>query len=68
MHPTPNPTVLCNGVINIVSVIGVSLGLENDSLNWQAGNYVMNFLTRNFIYIAADAWRNLLKIREKSSI
>lgn len=58
-------TVLCNGVINLVSVIGVFIGLGIGSLNSQAETYVMTFVAGNFIYIAADIWRHLLKNKKK---
>lgn len=53
-------TVLCNGFINFMSLIGVFTGLAIGSINEEAQNYVLVFVAGNFIYIGADIWRHLL--------
>lgn len=54
-------TVLCNGFVNLVSLVGVFIGLAITSLDDLAKNYVLVFVAGNFVYIAADIWRNLFK-------
>ena len=53
-------TVLCNGFINCMSLIGVFTGLAIGSISEEAQNYVLVFVAGNFIYIGADIWRHLL--------
>jgi zinc and cadmium transporter len=53
-------TVLCNGFINFMSLIGVIAGLALGSINEEAQNYILVFVAGNFIYIGADIWRHLL--------
>lgn len=57
----PTQTVLCNGFINMVSLIGVFIGLAITELDDLAKSYVLVFVGGNFIFIAADIWRNLFK-------
>jgi zinc transporter ZupT len=57
----PTQTVLCNGVINLISLVGVVIGLRITELDDVAKNYVLVFVAGNFIFIAADIWRNLFK-------
>ena len=54
-------TILCNGTINLISIVGVLIGLGINSLNDVAKAYILVFVAGNFIYIAADIWRNLFK-------
>lgn len=53
-------TVLCNGFINFMSLIGVFVGLAMGGINEETQNYVLVFVAGNFIYIGADIWRHLL--------
>lgn len=54
-------TILCNGFVNFVSLIGVLIGLAVTSLSETTKMYVLVFVAGNFIYIAADIWKNLFK-------
>lgn len=60
---TNNQTILCNGIINFMSLAGLFPGLALGGISQKAQNYVMTFVAGNFIYIGADIWRNLLKNR-----
>lgn len=53
-------TVLCNGFINFMSLIGVFIGLALGQIDDAAQNYILVFVAGNFIYIGADIWRHLL--------
>ena len=53
-------TVLCNGFINFMSLIGVLAGLALGSISDDAQNYVLVFVAGNFIYIGADIWKHIL--------
>jgi zinc transporter ZupT len=57
----PTQTVLCNGFVNLISLVGLFIGLAITSLDELAKSYVMVFVAGNFIFIAADIWRNLFK-------
>ena len=57
----PTQTVLCNGFVNLVSLVGVFIGLAITDLDNVAKTYVLVFVAGNFIFIAADIWRNLFK-------
>ncbi len=57
----PVQTILCNGFVNMVSLVGVFIGLAISNVNDLAKNYVMVFVAGNFIFIAADIWKNLFK-------
>lgn len=54
-------TVLCNGFINFMSMIGVIIGLAVVNIDDIAKTYIMVFVAGNFVYIAADIWQNLFK-------
>jgi zinc transporter ZupT len=54
-------TILCNGIINIISLVGVIIGLAVAHLSEVAKIYVLVFVAGNFVYIAADVWRHLFK-------
>ena len=54
-------TILCNGVVNLVSLVGVFVGLAISSVKEVVQHYVLVFVAANFIFIAADIWRNLYK-------
>lgn len=54
-------TILCNGTINFLSLIGVIIGLSVADLDEIAQTYIMVSVAGNFIYIAADIWQNLFK-------
>lgn len=56
-------TILCNGFVNLTSLIGVFIGLAITDLDEITKTYVLVFVAGNFIYIAADIWRNLFKNR-----
>jgi zinc transporter ZupT len=53
--------MLCNGVVNFVSLIGVFIGLAVVNLSEVAQTYIMVFVAGNFIYIASDIWQHILK-------
>ena len=54
-------TVVCNGTINLFSLVGLFIGLAATNLDDRVRNYIMIFVAANFIYIAADIWRHLFK-------
>ena len=54
-------TILTNGFINCFSLVGVVLGLGIGGLDQLIEVYVLTFVAGNFLYIAADIWRNLIK-------
>lgn len=58
-------TVLCNGFINCVSLVGVFLGLGLGSINETVESYIMVWVAGNFVYIAADIWKHLLKNKNR---
>jgi zinc and cadmium transporter len=58
-------TVLCNGLINFISLFGVVAGLGLGSIDEAAQIYVLVFVAGNFIYIGADIWRHLLRNKTK---
>ena len=53
-------TILSNGVVNLISLVGVWLGLNSQTLSDVAKQYILVFVAGNFLYIAADIWRHLL--------
>ena len=59
----PVQTVLCNGFVNLISLVGVLIGLGIAELDDVAKSYVLVFVAGNFIFIAADIWKNLFKNR-----
>jgi zinc transporter ZupT len=58
---TETQTVLCNGFINLLSLIGVFIGLAVVSMSSAVKQYIMVFVAGNFIYIASDIWQHILK-------
>lgn len=54
-------TVLCNGIINFMSLAGLFPGLALGGISKSSQNYIMTFVAGNFIYVGADIWRNLLR-------
>jgi zinc transporter ZupT len=54
-------TILCNGFVNLVSIVGVLIGLAVINLSEVSKVYIMTFVAGNFTFIAADIWRNLFK-------
>ncbi len=54
-------TILCNGIINLMSLAGVIPGLLLGGISSEIQHYIMIFVAGNFIYIGADIWRNLLR-------
>ena len=54
-------TILCNGVINLISLAGTFIGLAILNLSDLVKGYIMMSVAGNFIYIAADIWRQILK-------
>lgn len=54
-------TVLCNGFVNLISLLGVIIGLAITDLSEVTKTYILVFVAGNFIFIAADIWRNLFK-------
>ncbi len=58
---TEMQTILCNGVINLISIVGVVIGLAIQDQNEVVILYLLVFVAGNFIYIAAEIWQNLFK-------
>lgn len=54
-------TVLCNGFVNLLALIGVFIGLAIADVNELAQMYILVAVAANFIYIAADIWKNMFK-------
>ena len=54
-------TLICNGTINLISIVGVLIGLAITSFDHATKAYILVFVAGNFLYIAADIWRHLLK-------
>ena len=54
-------TILCNGFVNFIALIGVLIGLGITTASEVAQTYIMVFVAGNFMFIAADIWRNLFK-------
>lgn len=59
--------MLCNGIVNFISLIGVIIGLAVVNLNEMAKTYIMVFVAGNFIYIASDIWQHILKNKGEHS-
>ena len=56
---TEMQTVICNGTINLISIIGCLIGLGISNTDDATKIYILCFVAGNFIYISADIWRNL---------
>ena len=54
-------TIICNGTINLISLIGTFIGLGITHLDDAPKLYILVFVAGNFIFIAADIWKNLFK-------
>ena len=54
-------TIICNGTINLISIVGTLIGLGLTNVNAAAKTYILVFVAGNFVYIAADIWRHLFK-------
>lgn len=52
-------TVISNGLVNLISLIGVYLGLNSHGIPKLYREYALVFVAGNFLYIASDIWRNL---------
>lgn len=63
-HFSAKETILSNGFVNCISIVGVVLGLYTRSLTEGAKQYILVFVAGNFIYIAADIWNNLFRSRK----
>jgi zinc transporter ZupT len=59
--------MLCNGVVNFISLIGVFIGLAVVNLSEVAQTYIMVFVAGNFIYIASDIWQHIIKNKGESA-
>lgn len=53
--------IVSNGVINFMSLVGVVVGLCTLGVPESIQDYIMVFVAGNFMYIAADIWRNLFQ-------
>ena len=54
-------TIMCNGTVNLVALLGGIIGLAINTLDEASKMYVLVFVAGNFIYVAADIWRHILK-------
>lgn len=52
-------TILSNGVVNLISLVGVWLGLNSHGIPDTVKQYILVFVAGNFLYIASDIWRNI---------
>ena len=52
-------TILSNGLVNMISLVGVWLGLNAHSLPDRLKQYILVFVAGNFLYIASDIWKHL---------
>lgn len=55
--------MLSNGIVNLISLVGVYLGLNSNNLSSKTRQYVLVFVAGNFMYIASDIWKNLFRHR-----
>lgn len=53
--------ILSNGFINLMSLVGVVVGLCAIGVSEEFEQYIMVFVAGNFLYIAADIWRSLFQ-------
>ena len=53
--------VLCNGAINCISILGVIVGLGAGSAGEVTQLYLLAWVGGNFVYLAAEIWRQLLR-------
>jgi len=58
---TSTQTILCNGFVNLTSLLGVFIGLAITDLNDETKTYILVFVAGNFMFIAADIWKHLFK-------
>ena len=56
---TETQTIICNGTINLISIVGCLIGLGISNADDATKLYLLCFVAGNFIYISADIWRNL---------
>jgi zinc transporter ZupT len=54
-------TILSNGIVNMISLVGVWLGLNAHGLPPLVKQYMLVFVAGNFMYIASDIWKNLFQ-------
>ena len=54
-------TILCNGFVNLLALLGVIVGLAVADVSELAQMYILVAVAANFIYIAADIWKNMFK-------
>lgn len=54
-------TIMCNGFVNFMSLIGVIIGLLVTNLNDGVKTYIMAFVAGNFMYISGDIWKNIIR-------
>jgi zinc transporter ZupT len=54
-------TVISNGLVNLISLVGVYMGLNSHSISYKTRQYALVFVAGNFLYIASDIWRNLFR-------
>ena len=52
-------TILSNGIVNMISLVGVWLGLNSHGLSDITKQYILVFVAGNFLYIASDIWKHL---------
>ena len=57
-------TVICNGTINLISIVGCLIGLGISNADDATKMYILCFVAGNFIYISADIWRNLFNNKD----
>ena len=60
-HFTGFQTIICNGTVNLIALVGLFIGLTVQHLEQGAKLYLLVFISGNFMYIAADIWRHLLR-------
>lgn len=46
-------------MVNLISLVGVWMGLNSHSLSPTVKQYALVFVAGNFMYIASDIWKNL---------
>jgi zinc transporter ZupT len=52
-------TIISNGVVNLISLVGVWLGLNAHVIPDVTKQYILVFVAGNFLYIASDIWKHL---------
>ena len=56
-------TIVGNTVISCVGLLGIFLGLGLGEISEQVQTYFLTFVAGNFVYIAAEMWKKMMKTK-----